>query len=100
MICVAKGLTNATVPAGAVICKQHIYDTFMDAADKTNSSIELFHGYTYSGHPLAMAAGKATLQVYREEGLFENASNLSQYWEDSFHSVRATCEANMAHHFS
>jgi beta-alanine--pyruvate transaminase len=88
MICVAKGLTNATVPAGAVICKQHIYDAFMDAANKTNSAIELFHGYTYSGHPLAMAAGKATLQVYREEGLFENANSLSQYWEDAFHSVR------------
>lgn len=81
----AKGLTNAVVPAGAVFTREGIYDAFMDAPDGT---IELFHGYTYSGHPLAAAAGIATLDVYRDEGLFERAADISQYWEDAMHSLK------------
>ena len=76
----AKGLTNATVPMGAVFCRGKIYDAFIES---TEQGIELFHGYTYSGHPLASAAGIATLDVYREEGLFERAAELAPYWEDA-----------------
>src|SRR5690606_36957758 len=64
-----------------------IYDAFMDAPENT---IELFHGYTYSGHPVAAAAGLATLEVYKEEGLFERAAELSGYWEDAVHSLKGT----------
>jgi beta-alanine--pyruvate transaminase len=67
MICMAKGLTNAAVPAGAVAASEGIYQAMMDGAD---AAIELFHGYTYSAHPLACAAGLAALEVYQEEGLF------------------------------
>ncbi|MEN9210358.1 MAG: aspartate aminotransferase family protein, partial [Thermostichus sp. DG02_2_bins_29] len=85
LICCAKGLTNGTIPMGAVIVKQEIYNTFMEAAD---SPIELFHGYTYSGHPLASAAGLATLKLYQEEGLFERAANLAPLWEEAVHSLQ------------
>ena len=81
----AKGLTNATVPMGAVFCRKKIYDAFLE---NTAQGIELFHGYTYSGHPLAAAAGIATLDVYREEGLFERAAELAPYWEDGLWSLR------------
>ena len=70
MVTVAKGITNAAVPMGAVFARRGIYDTIMDA---TAAGIEFFHGYTYSGHPLAAAAALATLDVYRDEGLFERA---------------------------
>jgi len=85
MLC-AKGLTNATVPMGAVVVKTSIYEAFLDAAPEYG--IELFHGYTYSGHPLASAALLATLQVYRDEGLFERAAAMSPYFEDAAHSLK------------
>ena len=88
LITTAKGLTNGCVPMGAVFAKQGIYDTFMDKAPE--GTIELFHGYTYSGHPLAAAAGLATLDVYKEEGLFERAAELAPYWEDAVHSLKGT----------
>jgi beta-alanine--pyruvate transaminase len=84
MMCLAKGLTNAAVPAGAVAVSRAIHDAMMDAAD---APIELFHGYTYSAHPLACAAGLATLDVYAEEGLFERARTLEPYWETAMHSL-------------
>jgi len=85
IVTLAKGVTSGTVPMGAVIARQHIYDAFMTGPD---NAIELFHGYTYSGHPLACAAALATLDVYQGEGLFENASALSPYWEDAVHALR------------
>jgi beta-alanine--pyruvate transaminase len=83
---VAKGITNAAVPMGAVFVRHEIYDTVVNA---TEQGIEFFHGYTYSGHPLACAAALATLGVYRDEGLFERAASLAPYWEDAVHSLRA-----------
>jgi beta-alanine--pyruvate transaminase len=85
MMTVAKGITNATVPMGAVCLRGHIYDTVVDAAP---AGIELFHGYTYSGHPLAAAAGLATLELYRSEGLFERAASLESDWADAMHALR------------
>jgi beta-alanine--pyruvate transaminase len=87
MVC-AKGLTNAAVPMGAVIVRQDIHDAFMQAAPA--DSIEFFHGYTYSGHPLAAAAMLATLKVYREEQLFERAAAMAPYFEDAVHSLRGS----------
>jgi beta-alanine--pyruvate transaminase len=84
MMTVAKGITNAAVPMGAVFVAGEIYDTIVNAAE---SGIEFFHGYTYSGHPLACAAGLATLDVYRDEGLFERAASLAPYFEDAVHSL-------------
>jgi beta-alanine--pyruvate transaminase len=85
----AKGLTSAHVPMGAVICRDYIYDAFMGAAggDKEHM-IELFHGYTYSAHPLAVAAGLATIEVYKEEGIFERVAENTQYFEDALHAHR------------
>jgi beta-alanine--pyruvate transaminase len=83
----AKGITNGTVPMGAVFATKGIYDAFMNGPDNV---IELFHGYTYSGHPLACAAGLATLDVYRDEGLFERAAALEGYWQDAIHSLKGT----------
>ncbi|MBO9560147.1 MAG: aspartate aminotransferase family protein [Caulobacter sp.] len=85
MICMAKGLTNAAVPAGAVAASEAIYQAMMDGAD---APIELFHGYTYSAHPLACAAGMATLEVYQEEGLFQRALDMEPYWRAAVHSLR------------
>jgi beta-alanine--pyruvate transaminase len=85
MMTVAKGITNATVPMGAVCARRSIYETVVNA---TASGIELFHGYTYSGHPLAAAAGLATLELYKTEGLFERAASLESYWEDAVHNLR------------
>jgi beta-alanine--pyruvate transaminase len=87
LVTVAKGLTNGTVPMGAVIARKGIYDAFMQGPE---NAIELFHGYTYSGHPVACAAGLATLDTYREEGLFERARELAPYWEDAVHSLKGT----------
>jgi beta-alanine--pyruvate transaminase len=81
---VAKGMTNATVPMGGVFVSQKIFDTFMQGPE----GIELFHGYTYSGHPMACAAGIATLDVYEEEGLLTRAAQLEKYWEEAVHSLR------------
>lgn len=85
LITVAKGITNGTVPMGAVLARQGIYDAFMHGSE---GAIEFFHGYTYSGHPLACAAGLATLELYQQEGLFQRARDLSPYWEDAVHSLK------------
>ncbi|MBR7745435.1 aspartate aminotransferase family protein [Undibacterium baiyunense] len=86
MIVCAKGLTNAAVPMGAVIVNTGIYDTFMENSPK--DAIELFHGYTYSAHPLACAAAIAALDVYQEEQLFERAAQISTYFEAAAHQLR------------
>jgi len=85
MITLAKGITNAAVPMGATAVKGSIYDTVVKATEK---GIEFFHGYTYSGHPLASAAGMATLQIYEDEGLLTRAASLSKAWEDAVHSLK------------
>jgi beta-alanine--pyruvate transaminase len=85
LITMAKGLTNAAVPMGAVVVSRDVHDTIVNGAP---DGIELFHGYTYSGHPLAAAAGLATLQIYEDEGLFQCAAELSGYWEDATHSLK------------
>jgi beta-alanine--pyruvate transaminase len=84
LITTAKGLTSGSVPMGAVLAKGDIYQTFMTGPE---GAIEFFHGYTYSGHPLAAAAGCATLDVYREEGLFERARAMEKTFEDALHSL-------------
>jgi len=81
---IAKGMTNGTVPMGAVLAKDSIYDTFMDAPE----GIELFHGYTYSAHPLACAAGIATLDTYDEEGLLTRGSAMQKHFEDAIHALK------------
>jgi beta-alanine--pyruvate transaminase len=86
MMTVAKGITNGAVPMGAVVVRGGIYDSVVNASEP---GIEFFHGYTYSGHPLASAAGLATLEVYRKEGLFERAAALAPFWEEAVHSLRA-----------
>lgn len=85
MITTAKGLTNGVIPMGAVFTTGAIHDAFMDGPENL---IELFHGYTYSGNPMACAAGLATLDTYREEGLLERGTELASYWEDAAHSLR------------
>ncbi len=85
LVTAAKGITNATVPMGAVFAREGIYNAFMQGSEQM---IELFHGYTYSGHPLACAAAQATLDIYEEEGLFERANTLAPYWEDAVHSLK------------
>jgi beta-alanine--pyruvate transaminase len=70
---------------GAVFARKGIYETFMQGPEK---SIELFHGYTYSAHPLACAAALATLDVYRDEGLLTRAASLAGHWEQAMHSLR------------
>ena len=85
LVTTAKGLTSGVVPMGAVFCTSDIYHTFMTGPEHM---IELFHGYTYSGHPVAAAAGLATLDEYKEEGLFERANELAPYWADGIHSLK------------
>ena len=85
MITCAKGLTNGVIPMGAVLTTPAIHDAFMSGPEEM---IELFHGYTYSGNPIACAAGLATLETYREEGLFDRAAEIAPYWEDALHSLR------------
>jgi beta-alanine--pyruvate transaminase len=85
LITIAKGLTSGTVPMGGVLARGGIYDTFMTGPE---GAIEFFHGYTYSGHPLAAAAASATLDVYEQEGLFERALSLESYLEDALHSLK------------
>jgi beta-alanine--pyruvate transaminase len=83
IITTAKGLTNGVVPMGAVLVQKKIHEAFMQGPEHM---IELFHGYTYSGHPLAAAAGLAVLDVYEEEGTFEQARALEPIFEDILHS--------------
>lgn len=85
LITTAKGLTNGVIPMGAVLATAQIHDAFMQGPEHM---IELFHGYTYSGTPIAAAAGLATLETYREEGLFQRAADLAPYWADALHSLR------------
>jgi beta-alanine--pyruvate transaminase len=85
LITMAKGLTSGVVPMGGVIAGKHIYDTFMTGPE---NMIEFFHGYTYSGHPLAAAAGLATMDVYHKEGLFERALEMEPRWGDAIHSLK------------
>ncbi len=87
MITCAKGLTSGTVPMGAVMVTKNIYNAYQQSDPK---DIDLFHGYTYSAHPLAAAALIATLDVYMEDGLFGHAQEMSQYWEEAFHSLKGT----------
>ena len=81
----AKGLTNGTVPMGAVFASNDIHDAFMTGPDHM---IEFFHGYTYSAHPLACAAALGTLDTYAEEGLLTRGAELADYWADAIHSLR------------
>ncbi|MCA2010381.1 aspartate aminotransferase family protein [Cereibacter sphaeroides] len=81
----AKGLTSGTVPMGAVFTTSEVHDTFMNGPEHM---IELFHGYTYSGSPIACAAGLATQALYKEEGLFERAAEIAPYWEEALHSLK------------
>jgi beta-alanine--pyruvate transaminase len=84
MITLAKAINNATVPMGAVAASREIYDTMLASSE---TPIELFHGYTMTGHPLACAAGMATLDVFKEQRLFERAHEIAPYWEDALHSL-------------
>lgn len=84
IITTAKGLTNGVIPMGAVIVNNDIHDAFMTGPEEM---IEFFHGYTYSGNPIAAAAGIATLETYKQDGLFERAAELAPYWQDALHSL-------------
>ncbi|MCL4800265.1 MAG: aspartate aminotransferase family protein [Burkholderiales bacterium] len=86
MITCAKGLTNGAVPMGAVIVREGIYDAVVDAAPE--GAIELLHGYTYSGHPLAAAAAVAAIDVFEREGLYARAHELAPYFDDAAHALR------------
>ncbi len=85
LMTVAKGLTNGCVPMGAVFAKQAIHDTFMNGPEHI---IEFFHGYTYSGHPLACAAAIGTLDTYADEGLLTRASEMEAYFAEALHSLK------------
>ena len=84
LMCVAKGLSNGALPMGAVIAGSHVYDAFMNGPEST---IEFFHGYTYSAHPLACAAGIATLDTYADDGLLTRAARLEKTFADAVHSL-------------
>jgi beta-alanine--pyruvate transaminase len=86
LITLAKGITNAAVPMGAVACKRAIYDA-VTGAQGAAAGIELFHGYTYSAHPLACAAALATLDLYRDDDLFGRAARLEGRWEAAVHDL-------------
>ncbi len=85
IITTAKGLTNGVIPMGAVFVTSEIHDTFMNGPEHL---IEFFHGYTYSGSPIASAAALATLDTYKEEGLLTRAAEIGPYWEEALHSLR------------
>lgn len=85
MMTCAKGLTNGAIPMGAVLTTVDVHDAFMQGPEHM---IELFHGYTYSGNPIASAAGIATLDTYKEDGLFERAAEIAPYWEAALHSLK------------
>ena len=85
LVTTAKGLTNGAIPMGAVFASRKVHDALMTGP---HNAIELFHGYTYSGHPVACAAGLATLDIYHEEGLLTRAAGLSDCWHDAMHSLR------------
>jgi beta-alanine--pyruvate transaminase len=85
IITTAKGLTNGAIPMGAVFVQDFIHEAFMSGPEEV---IELFHGYTYSGHPVAAAAALATLDIYEQENLFEKAIELESHWQEALHSLR------------
>jgi beta-alanine--pyruvate transaminase len=85
LMTVAKGISNATVPMGGVFVRKTVFDGLMNGPE---GAIDLFHGYTYSAHPLACAAASAVLDIYRDENLFERAAELSPYWEEGVHSLK------------
>ena len=85
LITTAKGITNGTVPMGAVLMKESLYQAFMTGPE---NSIEMPHGYTYSAHPVACAAGLGTMEVYEEEGLLTRVGEIAQYWEDAAHAMK------------
>lgn len=85
MVTCAKGLTNGAVPMAAVFVQEKIYKALMQGPE---SQIELFHGYTYSGHPVACAAGLATMDIYKREGLLTRGKELEKYWEDALFSLK------------
>ncbi|KEZ79361.1 aminotransferase class III-fold pyridoxal phosphate-dependent enzyme [Salinisphaera hydrothermalis] len=83
----AKNLTNGAVPMGAVVTSDAIYDTFMDT-ERPHHAVELAHGYTYSAHPLACAAGLAAMDIYENDRMVERAAELAPYFEDQLHALR------------
>lgn len=85
MITFAKGVTSGAVPMGGVLVREHIYQAFMNGPDH---AIDLFHGYTYTGHPIAAAAALASLELYQEEGLFDRVKSLEDVWADAVHSLK------------
>jgi beta-alanine--pyruvate transaminase len=85
LVTTAKGLTNGAIPMGAVFVSRNVHDALMHGPE---SQIELYHGYTYSGHPAACAAGLATLDIYEEEGLLTRASELAPHWEEAMQRLR------------
>ena len=85
LITTAKGITNGTVPMGAVMMKESLYQAFMTGPE---NAVEVPHGYTYSAHPLACAAGMGTMDVYEEEGLLTRVESLEKIWEDAAHALR------------
>jgi beta-alanine--pyruvate transaminase len=85
LITSAKGITNGTIPMGAVFASRKIHDALMTGPE---SQIELFHGYTYSAHPVACAAGLASLEIYQGEGLFTRGAALTGQWQDAMHALR------------
>ena len=88
MLNFAKCVTNGVIPLGGVICRSHLYDTMMSANEKSPAhAVEFMHGYTYSGHPVACAAAVATLNLYKEENLFERAGEMGKVLGDAMHSA-------------
>ncbi|MFS2327261.1 aspartate aminotransferase family protein [Brucella sp. H1_1004] len=85
LVTTAKGLTNGAIPMGAVFASRTVHDALMTGPA---NAIELFHGYTYSGHPVACAAGLATLEIYAEEGLLTRGAELAEHWENALHSLK------------
>ncbi|MEK0086156.1 aspartate aminotransferase family protein [Benzoatithermus flavus] len=85
LVTTAKGLTNGVIPMGAVFVSRKVHDALMTGPE---AAIELFHGYTYSGHPVACAAGIATLEIYEEEGLLTRAAELAGAWQDAIHALK------------
>lgn len=88
MLNFAKCVTNGVIPLGGVICRDHLFNTLMQANDKApEHAIEFFHGYTYSGHPVACAAAIATLDLFKAENLFERAGSMGTVLGDAMHSA-------------
>lgn len=85
MITFAKGVTNGVIPMGGVLVKPKIHDAFMTGPDYM---IEFFHGYTYSGNPMASAAAIGTLETYQDEGLLSRGASLAAYWEERLHALK------------